>query len=208
MEPVENLPVVNSPEIAKRDSKAGCKPWKAGRKPWIPQDLGQVETLASTGLTYTQIADALGIHVHTLLRKRSQFEAFAEALKRGRAKGISAVANKLWQLAVGGNVVACIFFLKCQAGWREIQQVDVGLVDAEQQAEARNEQLRLLRAMTPEERQVLREITQRTQEMTDRARQRLNEAHRSKKLLVRARSPLNGDYPIMTAAKPFMPTNS
>ena len=169
MEPVENLPVVNSPEIAKRDSKAG-------RKPWIPQDLGQVETLASTGLTYTQIADALGIHVHTLLRKRSQFEAFAEALKWGRAKGISAVANKLWQLAVGGNVVACIFFLKCQAGWREVQQVDVGLVDAEQQAEARNEQLRLLRAMTPEERQVLREITQRTQEMTDRARQRLNEA--------------------------------
>jgi hypothetical protein len=84
----------------------------------------------------------------------------------------------LWQLAVGGNVVACIFFLKCQAGWREIQQVDVGLVDAEQQAEARNEQLRLLRAMTPEERQVLREITLRTREMTDRARQRLNEAHR------------------------------
>jgi hypothetical protein len=107
VEPVENLPVVNSPEIAKRDSKAG-------RKPWIPQDLGQVETLASTGLTYTQIADALGIHVHTLLRKRSQFEAFAEALKRGRAKGISAVANKLWQLAVGGNVVACIFFLNAK----------------------------------------------------------------------------------------------
>src|ERR1700757_3628879 len=124
METGQQCSVVN-PEISKGRPKVG-------RRPWTPTDLDQVEALASSGLTYTQIADALGIHVHTLMRKRSQLEAFAEALKRGRAKGISAVANKLWQLAVGGNVVACIFFLKCQAGWREVQQVDVGLVDAEQ----------------------------------------------------------------------------
>ena len=149
----QDLPIVNSPEVPKKTTKAG-------RKAWIP-DLEQVEELASSGLTYAQIADALGIHVHTLLRKRGQFEALAEAIKRGRAKGISAVANKLWEMALGGNVVACIFFLKCQGGWREVQQVDLGVVEAEKQVEERQEQLRLLRAMTPEERQTIREITER-----------------------------------------------
>ncbi|MBV8773389.1 MAG: hypothetical protein JO166_13825 [Deltaproteobacteria bacterium] len=166
MEPTQQLPVVNSP---------GCRS-KPGRKPWRPPDLEQVEALASSGLTYAQIADALGIHAHTLLRKRSQFAALAEALKRGRAKGISAVANKLYELALAGNVVACIFFLKCQGGWREIQQVDISLVEAEKRAEARQEQLQLIRTMTPEERQVLRESNGRMQELMDRARQRLKQA--------------------------------
>ena len=121
------------------------------------------------GLTYTQIADALGIHVHTLLRKRGQHEAFAEALRRGRAKGISAVANKLWDLALAGNVIACIFFLKCRGGWREFQEVDESLADTAKQSETREAQFRLVRAMTMEERQTIREINQ-------RANQRLAES--------------------------------
>jgi predicted sugar kinase len=151
------LLTLSSPEIPK------CKS-KAGRKPWTPPDLGRVEALAFAGLTYTQIADALGIHLHTLLRKRSQSEEFAEALKRGKAKGISAVANKMWEMAIGGNVVACIFYLKCQAAWRESQQVDVTVADAEEQSERRAAQLRLLRAMTPEELQTIREINKRAKE--------------------------------------------
>jgi hypothetical protein len=106
----------------------------------------------------------LGIHLHTLLRKRGQCAAFAEELKRGKAKGISAVANKMWEMAIGGNVVACIFFLKSQAGWRELQQVDVNVVDAEEQSEERAEQLRLLRAMTPAERHMISNITTRARE--------------------------------------------
>lgn len=99
--------------------------------------------------------------MHTLLRKRSQFEALADAIKRGRAKGVSAVANKVWELALGGNVVACVFFLKCQGGWRELQQVDVSLVDAAKESERREAQLWMLSAMTPEERQTIGEITER-----------------------------------------------
>lgn len=83
-----------------------------------------------------------------------------------------------YELALAGNVVACIFFLKCQGGWRELQQVDVSIVDAEQQAEAQKEQLRLVRAMTPEERQTIRENQHRAQEIIDRARQRLPQTAR------------------------------
>ena len=116
---------------------------KAGRKPWIPPDPSQIEALAAKGLSYTQIADALGIHLHTLLRKRDQFEAFREALKRGRAKGISAVANKLWEMAVQGHVVAAIFFLKCRAGWHEEQDFEAEMNAHE--AAASEARVRLLR---------------------------------------------------------------
>jgi hypothetical protein len=84
-------------------------------------------------------------------------------------------------MALGGNVIACIFFLKCQGGWRELQQLDVSVVDAEQQqVEARREQLRLLRAMTPEELQTIRESKRQVGEIMDLARQRLTETSRRK----------------------------
>lgn len=147
-----------------RPSEAPKQRSKAGRKPWMPPDLGQIEALAAKGLTYAQIADALGIHVHTLIRKRSQFEAFREALKRGRAKGIAAVANKLWEMAVQGHVVAAIFYLKCRAGWHEKRDFEAEMNAHAAAFEAREEQLRLLRAMTPAERQTIREITRRAEE--------------------------------------------
>jgi hypothetical protein len=84
-------------------------------------------------------------------------------------------------MALGGNVIACIFFLKCQGGWRELQQLDVSVVDAEQQqVEARREQLRLLRAMTPEELQTIRESKRQVGEIMDLARHRLTETSRRK----------------------------
>jgi hypothetical protein len=152
-----HLVPVNAAETLKQKSKAG-------RKPWIPPDLEQVEALASSGLTYTQMADALGIHLHTLIRKRNQVEVFAEALRRGRAKGISAVANKLWEMALSGNVVAAIFFLKCQAGWRELQEIDHDINEIEEQAAERERQLQLMRAMTRDERRTIQEITKRAKE--------------------------------------------
>jgi hypothetical protein len=158
MESAEHhLVVVNTAEAPKQRSKAG-------RKSWIPPDLDQVEALASSGMTYAQIADALGIHLHTLIRKRNQLESFAEALRRGRAKGILAVANKLWESATRGNVVAAIFFLKCQGGWREFQERDFHMSEIEERAAQREEQLRLIRAMTSEERRTMLEITKRAKE--------------------------------------------
>jgi len=43
-----------------------------------------------------------------------------DAVKRGKARKIEAVAESLFQKATsGGNVVAAIFFLKAQAGWKD-----------------------------------------------------------------------------------------
>nr|DAS25958.1 MAG TPA: terminase small subunit [Caudoviricetes sp.] len=87
-------------------------------------DLGRVEDLASQGLTYEQIADALGISVRTLDGRRSESADFADAIKRGRAKGIEVVTNKLFEQCREGNTTAIIFFLKARAGWSDKVVVD------------------------------------------------------------------------------------
>jgi Helix-turn-helix of insertion element transposase len=130
-----------------------------GRPKWIPPDLKQVESLASKGLTFEQIADALGIHVATLFRKKREFSEFSEALKKARATGIALVANKLFEAAMGGDVTAMIFFLKAQAGWRDRHEVEVnvsGNVEVNIQEE-RRKQLARLRQLSPEQLALLKE---------------------------------------------------
>lgn len=100
---------------------------KRKTKPKIEIDLKQVETLAANGLTQQQIADALGISERTFRDRKSNSAEFAEAIKRGKAKGIAIVTNKLMEKVKAGNVTAMIFFLKSQAGWKENQAVDFNL---------------------------------------------------------------------------------
>lgn len=90
-----------------------------GRPKWQPEDLGQVEALASRGLTLEQIADALGITYKTLANRRKDNILFLQALKKGQALGIKNVANALYQAALKGNITAGIFYLKCRSGWHE-----------------------------------------------------------------------------------------
>jgi predicted transcriptional regulator len=92
-----------------------------GRPPFkiTKEVLTKVETLASRGLTQQQIADALGIHVGTLCEKKNQFNEFNEAIKSGQAKGISTVANQLFENAKNGDNTAAIFYLKNRAGWAD-----------------------------------------------------------------------------------------
>lgn len=92
---------------------------KTGRKPWVPTDLERVEKLAARGLTFDQIAAALGISRDTLYRRKRELRDFSDALEKGRARGISEVANKLFETAMQGNITAIIFFLKCRANWRD-----------------------------------------------------------------------------------------
>jgi hypothetical protein len=68
-----------------------------GRRKWVPttDDLKKVENLSARGLTYPQIADALGIHLDTLIERRKEFSPFSEAFRRGRAAG----------LAIAGSVI-------------------------------------------------------------------------------------------------------
>jgi len=88
-------------------------------KPKIHIDLKQVESLAANGLTDEQIASALGISRTTLASRKRENEQFVQAIKKGKAKGVAVVTNKLMESIKGGNITGMIFFLKTQAGWKE-----------------------------------------------------------------------------------------
>lgn len=88
-------------------------------RPWVDVDLEEVERLASRGLTHEQVAQCLGIATSTLQSRKKQSAAFAEALTRGRAKGIKEISNKFYEMAMEGNVTAAIFWLKNMAGWSD-----------------------------------------------------------------------------------------
>ena len=88
-------------------------------KPKIHIDLKQVESLAANGLTQEQIACALGISEQTFYKRKRDNIEFIDAIKRGKAKGIALVTNKLMESIKGGNMTGMIFFLKTQAGWKE-----------------------------------------------------------------------------------------
>ena len=88
---------------------------KAGRPKWQPEDIAEVEKMASRGLSQEQIGDALGVSADTIGRRKMESAEFAAALKRGKANGVSAVANALFAEAMQGSVSAAIFYLKCKA---------------------------------------------------------------------------------------------
>lgn len=89
-------------------------------------NLAQVERLASIGLTEEQIAQSLGISRSTITRRKRDDDAFGAALKAGRASGVAAVTNALFEAATGEkpNTSAQIFYLKNRAGWRDKQEVE------------------------------------------------------------------------------------
>lgn len=91
----------------------------------IQLDIEKVEELAARGLSFEQIAASLGVSDKTLLTKRRENSEISDAIKRGRDKGISVVANKLFESAKSGNVTAMIFYLKAHAGWTDKTQVEV-----------------------------------------------------------------------------------
>lgn len=94
---------------------------KVGKPPIIITDemIDKAEAMAARGLTMEQIASCLGIGSTTLYNKCNQYPKFDEAIKHGRDKGISIVANALFENAKAGDKVAQIFYLKCRAGWKE-----------------------------------------------------------------------------------------
>jgi hypothetical protein len=90
----------------------------AGRKR-IEIDLREVERLGGLGLSEQQICDSLGISDETLLRRKRSNVELVEALKRGKAKANSQVANWLYELCAEKNLGALIWFEKTRAGFTE-----------------------------------------------------------------------------------------
>ena len=82
------------------------------------KELRQIGRLARY-LTQEQIGDVLEISTRTLKRKLADDPRVLAQYKRGKAQTIAAVARSLIFQALGGNMTAAIFFLKCQGGWRE-----------------------------------------------------------------------------------------
>ncbi len=90
----------------------------------IQIDLQEAEELAAKGLTKAQIAHALGISERTLYKQQAENAEFADAIKKGQAKGIKQIANALFDAAINGNVTAMIFFLKFRGGWKEAKEAE------------------------------------------------------------------------------------
>jgi hypothetical protein len=104
------------------------KPKKPGRKKIIVDPV-TVEQLAAQGLGTVQIARAMGISWDTLDRNKRQKAEIADAIKKGKAKGLAKVTNSLFKSANSGNVTAQIFYLKNQDAdtWSDRQEVNHNL---------------------------------------------------------------------------------
>jgi hypothetical protein len=134
---------------------------RSGRPPWTP-NLNQVRMLAAQGMTMERIAEALGVGLSTLYRKKVQFREFGEAIRKGAAEGEVVVTNKLFEAAKQGKAWAICFYLKTRCGWHENfaggANVNVsvngwsGASLDEERARERDEQERLIKLLTHEER--------------------------------------------------------
>ena len=81
-----------------------------------------------SALSEEQIALSLGISQDTIYRRKNSSAAFADALKRGKARGVETVANTLFRAATDTekpNMAAAIFYLKARGQWREKADVSV-----------------------------------------------------------------------------------
>jgi hypothetical protein len=96
--------------------KGGARP-KAGRKA-VKIDLEQVEKLSGLQCTDAEIAAFCNVSVRTITRRRKQ-PAFAEAMDRGKARGLVSLRRNLWGLAARGNPAANIFLAKNLLGYKD-----------------------------------------------------------------------------------------
>lgn len=88
----------------------------------------QIEKLAGVGLNLQQIAQVLDVSDETIRKRMHESPEIALALKKGRAKAYANVAKTAYELATSGTEPAMtMFWLKCQAKWREREPETVNL---------------------------------------------------------------------------------
>ena len=101
--------------------KRGRQGEGGGRPPltFDEKQIGLIEGLSGY-LTIAQIADRIGVSDRGFRNAMERLPDVKDAVKRGKARKIEAVAESLFHKATkGGNVVAAIFYLKAQAGWKD-----------------------------------------------------------------------------------------
>lgn len=86
-------------------------------------DLNAVERMAAQGMTMRQIANFYCVPVSYLQKRRKMSEKMSQVLDRGKSQGVERVTTKLMELIDSGNLIATLFYLKCQAGWREADKL-------------------------------------------------------------------------------------
>ena len=99
---------------------------KAGRKKYelTSQIISKVETLSSRGLLDKEIFSILGWSHETFYKNKRDSIEFSDAIEKGRASGHAAIANKLYESALSGNVSAMQYYLARRAGWSEKHEVE------------------------------------------------------------------------------------
>jgi len=68
------------------------------------------------------MADYFGLSETTLRAIEDRQPEVSDAYKKGKSKAIAGVASNLLSQARNGNTSAAMFYLKTQAGWREISR--------------------------------------------------------------------------------------
>ena len=86
-----------------------------GRPPYIKRDEDSklVEALTIAGVTQTLISQIVKISEPTLRKN------FRKELDTSKARANAIISQALFKKAKDGNVIAQIFWLKTQAGWKE-----------------------------------------------------------------------------------------
>jgi hypothetical protein len=132
-------------------------PKKTGRKKieFSDEMIRKIETLAAQGMSQDQISYALGISKGTYFKEKRNNPTINDVWSRGKAMGIAKVSNALFQAAMGGNVTAMIFWLKANAGWRDVSSVEMtgkdgGPIEVSDAKERLHEKLEKLVAIASE----------------------------------------------------------
>jgi transposase len=85
----------------------------------IHLDLAKVEALAAQGCSEQTIANELGVSLDTIHDRKKVDKDFAAAMRRGRATAAKMTSQKLFELAMQGNVTALIWFEKSRMNYGE-----------------------------------------------------------------------------------------
>ena len=82
--------------------------------------LSDIEECGRRGLSFSQIAGLMGISPSTFTNQRKRFPEVEAAYYRGRSRGISKVAETLYDAATSGDDMASTrFYLEKVGGWKE-----------------------------------------------------------------------------------------